>query len=180
MNPTTFAGHATRWASYLVPLGTTFAITLIAVLPLPIPYYSFAAPSLTLIAIYYWMVFRPDLMPTFGVFVLGVVADALAGAPLGVSSLVYMLAQLLVLNQRRVLVGQPFWILWCGFALLAPLARLLEWVALSLLREAPLAPLASVSGMALTVLMFPLVTYVLVRVQRALLGAPPGDWDDDA
>lgn len=180
MNAATFPSQATRWASFLVPLATTFIVTLLGVLPLPVPYYGLAAPSLTLIAIYYWTVFRPDLMPTLGLFVLGIVNDALAGAPLGVSAFVYLLVQLVILTQRRYLIGQPFWLLWGAFALLMPSAQLLHWGALSLLREAPLAPLATLSGSVLTVLAFPLLVWLLVRVQRGLLGSPHGTWSADA
>jgi rod shape-determining protein MreD len=180
MNPTVLAAQATRWACYLVPLASAFASTLFGVLPLPIPYYGVVAPSLPLIAVYYWMVFRPDLMPTLGLFALGIVQDALAGAPLGVTPLIYLAVQVAIVNQRRFLVGQPFWMLWSGFALLVPPAALFEWSALSLLREAPLPPLATIAGSALTVLLFPLVAYVLVRLQRSLLGMPPGGWIADA
>lgn len=180
MNPATLAALATRWASHLVPLATSFVVALVAVLPIPIPYYSVAAPSLTLVAVYYWMVFRPDLMPALGLFALGIVVDALAGAPLGVSSLVYLVVQVAILNQRRFLIGQPFWLLWSGFALLAPPAILFQWLVLSLLREALLAPLATVASGLLTILLFPLVAYVLVRLQRSLLGMPPGRWAADA
>jgi rod shape-determining protein MreD len=180
MNAEAAFAEATRWASYLVPMTSTFMVAMFAVLPLPIPYYSGAAPALTLIAVYYWMVYRPDLMPTLGLFVLGVVNDALAGTPLGVSSLIYLVAQVAILNQRRFLVGRPFWFLWSGFALIAPLALLFRWVAISVLREAPLAPLATVASGVLTILLFPLVAYLLVRLQRGLLGAPPEGWSADA
>jgi rod shape-determining protein MreD len=180
MSPTTFGVLATRWASYLVPLTTTFAVTLLAVLPLPIPYYNFAAPSLTLIAIYYWTVFRPDLMPMLVLFGIGIVNDALSGAPLGVSSLVFLVLQVAVLSQRRYLIGQPFWMLWSGFALIVPPAALFQWLVLSVLRGQPLAPLATVAGSLLTIAVFPLVANILVRMQRALLGAPPGGWAADA
>jgi len=180
MNLETAFAQTTRWVSYLVPMTSCFVIALFAVLPLPIPYYSGAAPALTLIAVYYWMVFRPDLMPTLALFALGIVNDALAGTPLGVSSLIYLIGQVAILNQRRFLIGQPFWILWSGFALIAPLAVLIEWIAISALREAPLAPLATVASGILTILLFPLVAYVLVRMQRSLLGAPPQGWAADA
>ena len=180
MNAALLTGQASRWASYLVPLATTFALTLFGVLPLPIPYYGVVAPSLTLIAVYYWMVFRPDLMPSLGLFAIGIVNDALAGAPLGVSPLIYLVIQVAIVSQRRFLVGQPFWMLWSGFALLVPPATLFEWSALSLLREAPLPPLSAMTAALLTILLFPLLAYVLVRLQRALLGVPPGGWVTDA
>ncbi len=170
MSPATFASQTTRWASYLVPLATTFIVTLVAVLPLPIPYYAITAPSLTLIAVFYWMVFRPDLMPTVGLFAIGIVNDALSGAPLGLSSLIYLITYMVILSQRRFIVGQSFLILWCAFGLLAPAVLLLNWVVLSLMREAVLSPLAALSGIALTVLAFPLLAWPLVRVQRILLG----------
>ena len=65
-------------------------------------------------------------------------------------------------------------------ALIVPLAALFQWIVLSVLRGQPLAPLATVTGSLLTIAVFPLVANILVRLQRALLRAPPGGWAADA
>lgn len=74
----------------------------------PIPYVGAITPSFGLVAIYYWAMYRPDLMKPSLVFLLGLVADAMAFLPLGLSALVYVGAYQLSFSQRRFFVGQFF------------------------------------------------------------------------
>ena len=64
-----------------LPLGLTFVIVLLSVVPLPVPEYAVLAPSFALMAVYYWTVHRPDLMRPWSVFVIGVLDDVLSGTP---------------------------------------------------------------------------------------------------
>ncbi|MCZ6846638.1 MAG: rod shape-determining protein MreD, partial [Alphaproteobacteria bacterium] len=133
MNTLTVFPLMRRWLGNLVPVVTTFLFVLIGQLPLPVPLLSDVAPAFALISLYYWIVFRPDLMPYAAVFGLGIVQDAVAGAPFGLYALVYLLVQALVLNQRRFIAGKPFWVFWSGFAMVAPVAALATWMLASLL-----------------------------------------------
>ena len=79
-------GHALRlhhWARSLIPVTLSLLLVLGAILPLPVPYYSVVAPALPLMAVYYWSVYRPDLMPHVAVFIIGVLVDIFAGTPIG-------------------------------------------------------------------------------------------------
>ncbi len=170
MNAAAFASIRDS-ARRTVPALTTIFLVLLAQLPLPLAFYADVAPALPLMAVYYWVVFRPDLMPRILVFAIGLVHDALTGAPFGLMALILLLAHTFVLSQRRFLVGKPFWIFWCGFAIVVPVAALLNWILSSALRGAPMPADVLLVGVALTVAAFPVVAWMLLRSQRWLVGA---------
>ncbi|MGB0571841.1 MAG: rod shape-determining protein MreD [Alphaproteobacteria bacterium] len=170
MNAATF-GPVLGFSRRVVPGLTTLLLILLAQLPMPLPFLPDIAPALPLMAIYYWVVFRPDLMPRILVFALGLFHDALIGAPFGLSGLIYLLAHGFVLNQRRFLVGKPFWIFWSGFAIVTPVAAFLTWLLASVLRGAILPTDVVLMGMLLTVITFPAIAWVLLYSQRWLVGS---------
>jgi rod shape-determining protein MreD len=96
-----------------------------------------------LISIYYWTIFRPNAMPFWFVFVLGVIRDALMGAPLGITSLVFILFRLFVLSQQRFLVKEAFLATWLGFGLVMVPAMAVYWLLSSAYVRTilPLSPL---------------------------------------
>lgn len=173
MNETGLAAIA-RYARRVVPGLTIVLLILIGVLPLPLPYHGEVVPWLPLMGLYYWVVFRPDLMPRPVVFAIGLLHDAILGAPFGLMALTYLLVHAFVLTQRRFLVGKPFWIFWSGFAMVAPVAVFVAWLTASILRGALLPGEATLVALALTVVTFPLVAWLLVRSQRWLVGTAEG------
>lgn len=168
MTPASIVVRLGRWARNLLPIAITIALVLIGVARLQIPHYAVIAPSLPLMAVYYWTVFRPDLMPRLAVFGIGLLQDALAGLPLGVNALVLLLLHAVVISQRRFLIGKPFWVFWWGFLLVAPAAAGLTWAIMSILRGALIAPGAAVFHLLLTIVAFPILCWVLLRAQRVL------------
>ena len=154
----------------LVPVTMTFLFVLVGQLPLPLPFLSEVAPAFALVSIYYWAVFRPDLMPYAAVFGLGIIQDAVAGAPFGLYPLVYLLVQSLVLNQRRFVVGKPFWVFWCAFAMVAPIAVFVAWIMASLLRGVLLSPGTALIELVMTIILFPAIAWVLLHAQRNFIG----------
>src|SRR3989442_15724675 len=83
----------------IVPATTVVVLLVATVLPLRVPDYAAVVPLLTLAGVYYWTVYRPELLPPSVVFLCGLVLDLLSGAPLGVSPLLLLLARSLVLSQ---------------------------------------------------------------------------------
>jgi rod shape-determining protein MreD len=155
----------------IVPGFTLAILVLLAHLHLPIPFYSQISPALTLMGIYYWVVFRPDLMPRVLVFIVGLLQDALIGAPFGLTALTFLVAHTFVLSQRRFLVGKPFWIFWAGFAIVALVAGVLTWMLASALRGAILPSDVVLVSIVLTVFVFPVVAWCLLHTQRWLVEA---------
>ena len=69
-------------------------------------------------------------------FLIGVTQDLLAGAPLGVTPLVLLLARAVVLRHRRYFVNRSFPFVWAGFTLLTGGAMLFLWTLHCLLDRA--------------------------------------------
>ena len=170
MNLVGGAARLDRWARNIIPIVITLFMVVISVTPIPVPYSVAIAPSLPLMAVYYWVVLRPELMPRTAVFAIGLVHDALIGAPLGVNALVLLLAHAILSSQRRYLVGKSFWLFWLGFVILAPAAGALTWVLMSILRGALVAPDATLFNLLMTIAVFPLLAWILFHTQRALVG----------
>ena len=73
-------------ARMFTPSLIAVALVIVSVLPLHIPSYSPVIPSLALMAVYYWVLHRPDLLPAIAVFLVGILHDILTGGPLGRTS----------------------------------------------------------------------------------------------
>lgn len=72
-------------------------------------------PALFLIPVYYWLIFRPDWLPLWSLFGLGVFYDALMGSELGISSLLLMLSAVPGYYIRPLLTPQHFFLIWGSF-----------------------------------------------------------------
>tara|TARA_A100001037_G_scaffold223261_1_gene201136 strand:+ start:102 stop:626 length:525 start_codon:yes stop_codon:yes gene_type:complete len=164
-------GPVIEFSRRVVPALSTLLLILLAQLPLPLPFFPDVAPALPLMAIYYWVVFRPDLMPRILIFAIGLFQDALIGAPFGLTALIYLLVHAFVLNQRRFLVGKPFWIFWAGFAIVTPVFALLTWLLASVLRGAVMPTDVVLMGVILTIITFPAIAWALLHSQRWLVGS---------
>jgi rod shape-determining protein MreD len=154
----------------VVPGLTTVLLVFVAHLHLPFPHYAEIAPALPLMGVYYWVVFRPDLMPRLLVFGIGLFQDALIGAPFGLTAIIYLLTHAFVLSQRRFMVGKPFWIFWSGFAIMAPIAGTMTWMMVSAFRGAVLPGDVVLASVGLTILIFPVVAWGLLYSQRWFVG----------
>jgi rod shape-determining protein MreD len=153
----------------LVPTFTLLVLAFLSVLPLRFPDYAAVAPLLGLAGLYYWTIYRPDLLAPAAIFLCGLVLDLLSGAPLGVAALVFLLTRVIVVPQRRFFVDRLFPFLWGGFTLVAAAAVAFLWLLGSVLAGVVLDMRAATLQWVLTVACFPAVAYLLVRVQRATL-----------
>lgn len=73
-------------------------------------------PSLFLIPIFYWLVFRPDWIPLWGLFGIGIFYDALMNNTLGLSSFLLMMSVLASHHLRPLLSPQHFYLVWGSFS----------------------------------------------------------------
>ena len=117
----------------LLPIATTLLAAVISIQPTHIPGDAALTPAFTLMAVYHWTIYRPDLMPPLALFLVGITQDLLAGALPGVTALVLLLARAAVLRQRRHFVNRPFPFVWAGFTVLTGGAMLFLWTLYCLL-----------------------------------------------
>ena len=152
---------------------TPFVLTLILVVagavPLHIPGFARVAPLLSLMAVYHWAVYRPELLPAFAVFLIGLLQDTLSGTPVGVNAMVYLGVYGIVVSQSRFFTGKSFVIIWLGFALVAGVAELARWVLVSAYYVTLVEPRAVIVQYILTLGIFPFLAWVLLRWQQTFL-----------
>ena len=94
-----------QFARQLFPFALTIATLLASLVPLRLPAYSLVTPSFMAIAVYFWTLYRPDLMPRSAVFFIGLLQDLLTGGMLGASAIVLLALAVATSSQRRFLSG---------------------------------------------------------------------------
>ena len=140
---------------------------------LPIPYAGLIKPHLVLMAVYYWSIFRPTLVPTWLCFVVGLLLDILSGMPTGLQAFILVLAQSLVRDQRKFLMAQPYISLWAIFGAVAAMAAGVQWLLFGLANEMQWPSLVPVGASVLVTLgLFPLVTMALIATHKFLSPGP--------
>jgi rod shape-determining protein MreD len=137
-----------------------------------------ATPYFLLMGVFYWGLHRPDLLPAVAVFVVGLMQDALEGEPFGVNAFVLIAVYWLVVSQQRHFRGQPFLVVWSGFAAAALLAGVLRWTLVSVLLGATLAPWTVLLEFFLTVMFYPVLTIAFALAHKALPRGEAGDFVD--
>jgi len=160
----------------IVPVLTVLLAGLVANLSLPImtPAYSGSivgllktmTPDFAFMAIYFWRMVRPDLLSPAFVFLAGFLSDALTGAPLGMSSMSYLIAVMVVGMLAPIIVPLSgfFWL--GGFAIGAVTVTGLSWSIASLWSLAPVPLVPMLGSHAITLALYPVVASILAFVGR--------------
>ncbi len=153
-----------------LPVATTVLAALLTILPVRIPGYATLTPALALMATYHWAIYRPELLPPFALFAIGLGEDLLSGAPIGATALLLLMARAGVVKYRRYFVNQPFPFVWAGFTVLAGVAMLAFWALHCALAASLLDIRTTVFRLVLTIAFFPVASFLLGRAQRAVIG----------
>ncbi|PCJ98555.1 MAG: rod shape-determining protein MreD [Zetaproteobacteria bacterium] len=118
--------------------------------------------------VYYWSIYRPTLIPPLLVFIVGLCLDFISGFPVGLSSFVFMVIRKVVSEQRLFLTGQPFMVIWLGFAVVSTIGALTQWFLFGLMHVywTPIQPVnfTIVAG----ILLFPVIALFLNLSHRVL------------
>jgi rod shape-determining protein MreD len=163
--------HVENPVARLLPIATTLLATVISIQPAHIPGYAALTPAFTFMTVYHWTIYRPDLLPPFALFLVGIIQDLLAGVPPGVTAFVLLLARAVVLRHRRHFVNRPFPFVWAGFMMLTGGVMLFLWTLHCLLDGVLVDFRGTVFRAVLTVSMFPIASFLLGRTQRTFMGA---------
>lgn len=152
----------------LVPFLTALLLLLISLIPLHIPGYAGIVPMLTLTAVYYWGLYRSDLLPAWAVFFVGLLQDLLSGAPIGLNTSIFLLVYGIVVSHRRYFLHESFSIAWVSFMVIAAGASVLQWIGFSLLYSTFQNPILGVFQYLLTIALYPCFAWVYARTQQVL------------
>ncbi len=133
-----------------------------------IPMMDVARPTFFLIGIFYWAIYRPSLLPTVWIFVLGIIYDALLGFPIGLHSILFVFIQYLLRSQRLFFMGQSFITIWLGFSLAIALFEFCEWIVFSLLLSEIIIQKQIIFTFLFSALSFPIVSLALFLIHKIL------------
>ena len=149
-----------------VPLASVAVLTLVAALPFGMPAdVRFYMPLLPYTVIHYWAVRRPTLMPEWGVFLAGLVTDALTHGPLGFWSLMFLIGVVAVDAPRDL----PDWCAigrWGSFCVTLLVLGVCQWLVASIyfVEWADWKPM--LLAVIIAVLSYPVIGLALRPLQR--------------
>jgi rod shape-determining protein MreD len=158
-------------AVHLLPVATMALATLLPLEPINLTGYFIFTPALGLLVVYHWTIYRPDLLPPLALFAVGLFYDLLSGGPPGVTPLLFLVSRAAVLQCRRWFINRPFSFLWAGFILLTSSAMGAFWVLQSAFSLQFAGIVGSVFCAAIVISLFPILSYLLSRIQFGLIGA---------
>ena len=153
----------------LTPFLLTVLLIFISSVPYEIPNLGRVMPLLSLIAIFHWGVYRAELFPNYAVFFIGFFQDVLSGVPIGIHTLIYILAYNLILTQQRFFAGKSFYIIWLGFAVVSAVVMFLLWGFISILNGVVIDFAPVISQYGIGVGMYPIISYAFSRWQQVIL-----------
>ena len=157
-----------EFATNLTPFAVSLVLIMLSVLPIHVPAIGSVAPNLGLIAVFYWTIYRPDLMPAIAVLPLGLWQDLLIGAPLGLNGLTLLIVYGVIVFQRVFFRGKSFLVVWWAFGLTAGFAAIVFWLAVIAWHLRYVDPTPLIFQVVLTLTVFPFLYWLLSRVQRSL------------
>ena len=153
----------------LTPAALTLAAVFISVVPIGVSGLPEVTPFFTLMAVYHWSIYRPELLPAPAVFILGLVQDGLTGGPLGLFALILVIVFGLVSMQRRTFLGKSFQVEWFGFSLVVLGATLVSWLISCVYFVTLVDPRPVVLQGILTLAIYPCIVWIFARVARTAL-----------
>jgi rod shape-determining protein MreD len=169
MQPTVWHKFDTR-ARRILPFGLTMIVLLFGLTPTHVPGLAQITPMYALIAVYFWSIYRPDLLGYGSGFAIGVLEDLLTGSPLGVGALTLLLTQWVVFNQQKLLHAKSFAVTWFTFVLVAFGAAFLKWLCIGLVAESGFTPFGDLfSAYLMTVTVYPVIAWLFSKAQTGLL-----------
>jgi rod shape-determining protein MreD len=166
--PVEFANWALR---LLLAQGVILLFLLLNVVSFSLPHAGDFKPFFLLMAVYYWAIYRPTVMPIAYTFALGLVMDLLAQLPIGLSALLLVGMQTIVRHSRLFLMGQAFITVWLGFAVISLMNALALWCLMSLaaFSFAPMTALTqTLIAALLSIFIFPVACLLLQATHRLL------------
>ncbi len=157
-----------RWGRLILPGVILLFFVILTLAPVRAPYLSDALPLLPALVVYQFSLATPERLPGPLLLAMGVLLDLLLGgpgAPVGVSSLGFVLIRAAIVNNRRYLVGVPFLFQWVGFCILAWAFVIMVWIFTALWTWTAIDPAPAMMQYAVVIVVYPLLAPLLARVR---------------
>lgn len=154
-----------------LPAALTLLLMLFALTPTNVPGLAPVMPTLALMSVYFWSIYRPDLLGYGAVFGFGLLYDLLTATPIGSTALVFLLTQWIVLRQQKFFNAKPFAVTWLAFIFVALGAGIIRWISVGLVLDSGFTPVGPMFASCLiTIALYPPVAWLLAKSQAKFLG----------
>ena len=153
----------------MAPAAVTGLLVMIAMMHLPLPGFAELAPMLPMMAVYYWSLHRPELLPFWAVFLIGLMVDILTGGTLGFNALMLLLISAFMRPQRRYLFEKGFAVHWVVFMVVAAVFELLSWALMAAITHSFLSLGGPALRVMLAIALYPCLSWLFLRLDHAVL-----------
>lgn len=150
------------------PTLSTLLLMLISELPFGLPSQAALLPSVALIGVWFWSLFRPTSLPPPAVFLIGLLLDLRGYLPLGVGVLTMLTAHGIALRWRRFLMEQGFAMVWIAFVPIAVGAAAMIWLLTALLTFRLLSPMPAVFEAVIATALYPVLAIPFARAHATI------------
>lgn len=123
-------------------------------------------PYFLLMGIYYWVLTRPALFPSYVVFAYALGLDIISGQPIGLNALSFMIVFFVLHSQRRFMIGQSWPVLWTGYALACLLVALIHMIVFILMHWSWPGLFPLLATVFISALAYPLITVPMIALNR--------------
>lgn len=124
-------------------------------------------PPLVFLALFYWSVYRPTLVPLWAAFLMGLFIDLYSGF-LGLNALGFTLLRFFIVSQRRLFVGQPFIHMLLGVSVAAFFFYAMQWAVLTGIQGEYIPPMELFLKIVSSIVTFPLFV-LLMRIAHRII-----------
>ena len=139
-------------------------------LPYGSPEIIFLIPPLALVGIFHWGIYRPDLLPRWLVFFIGILQDVMSGGILGIWSLIYLLIHTIMKSQRKFFFGRAFIIEWYSFSVVVFFVYFVIWVIGILFYGVIESSNILIGQSIITIFIYPLLTWFMGKTRQLVGG----------
>ncbi len=108
----TFAQH---FSFNLIPAFTILLSVFLTIIPYKVSNVSLLMPLVVYIVIYFWTIYRPQMVPQILVLILGLFKDVVESNILGLSAVSFLLFQVIIQSQRKYILNNLFIVIWAEF-----------------------------------------------------------------
>ena len=133
-----------------------------------VPVFYAASPMLSLIFIYYMLIFHDNLLPVVSIFLVGIVADLLFSDVIGGRATIFMLLSYFVRARLIRLQQYEFGQLWIDFAFICFSVVLFQFVFFSIINLAIPSLNLIFFQVGLTLILFPIGFVMIYSIHRLL------------
>ncbi|MGH6892701.1 MAG: rod shape-determining protein MreD [Dongiaceae bacterium] len=158
-----------EWLRLATPAFVALLLLFISVAPWR-PFDAPLAGSLVAAAIFYWTIYQPEAMTPWVAAAIGLASDVFGLSPFGLSMLMALMVCGSARFWRRELADASFFLVWLAFAVTSAVTFFVAWTLAALILEQWPDPWPIALQNIVNVALYPVLTLLFGRLQRALFG----------